>query len=85
MVDPNDIIVFPSGKFITTPTAAKILGLHIRRVRQHIESGALEAIQIEEGGTFYIPLKKFEEFTKKPRNPGRPSAKSRKRNKDGNK
>jgi excisionase family DNA binding protein len=75
MVDPKDIITFPKGQFITTTTAAKTLDVHIRRVRQFIESGALKAIKIEEGGAFYISLKDFEAFEKKPRSPGRPSAK----------
>lgn len=77
MVDPKDIIIFPKGKFITTPTAAKELKLHIRRVRQLVESGAIKAVQIEEGGTLYIPLRDFEAFAKKPRTPGRPSAKTK--------
>src|SRR5262249_50887617 len=74
MVDPKDIITFPSGQqYITTAKAAKLLKLHIRRVRQFIERGTLKAVQLEDGGTFYIPLKVFEEFAKKPRKPGRPT------------
>jgi excisionase family DNA binding protein len=77
MVDPKDIITFPNGaKYITTATAAKILNLHIRRIRQFIERGALNALQLEDGGTFYIALKAFEAFAKTPRKPGRPSSKT---------
>jgi len=75
MIDPKDIITFPSGKFITTTTAARILKVNISRIRQFIGSGTLMAIQVEENGAFYIPLKSFETFAKKPRKPGRPSTK----------
>jgi excisionase family DNA binding protein len=78
MVDPKDIIIFPSGKFITTPTAARHLKRNPRRVRQLIESGALKAIQVEEGGAFYIPLEEFEAFAKKERSPGRPKTTKKK-------
>lgn len=75
MVDPNDIVTFPRGKFITTATAAKNLNLDLSRIRQFIESGSLKAIQIEDGGTFFIPLDEFTAFAKRPRKPGRPSSK----------
>jgi excisionase family DNA binding protein len=78
MADPKDIITFPGGQqYITTAVAAKLLKLHIRRVRQFIERGTLEAVQLEDGGSFYISLQNFEDFAKKPRKPGRPPTKAR--------
>jgi excisionase family DNA binding protein len=76
MVDPIKIIEFPRGKYISTDTAAEVLKVGLRRVRQFIEEGTLPAIQFEGKGPHYIALKDFEEFAKIPRRPaGRPKTK----------